>query len=390
MFKYSRLFKVILVIIAAVFMFTTISLLRYPYIAIAFTEGFPAPTWPAKGTFINVGSGAKKFPLPVEKDNTPTKRLQAIFNDSQGSSLLVVRNGIIELELNKTGVAKTTQFNSYSLVKSLMGALTFKAVADGKIKSLDESLASLHPGFVGSPLKTVTLRSLLDMTSAIRFEPVGSKAISVRQPKDLQKSFANPFGPMVELHFLGINEVLPHLVIDKTVTGQFNYQNINTAILSLILEQAYGEPINKILTDKIWNPANARQALWRKYGKNLNVTAYCCLYATTRDWARVAQFLMDNGSKDKPFLPQNLWNEFFGKNLKDDQVLKGAYANQTRYDILNRKGQALQGRFIYFMGHNGQVVYLMPEKNLIVIRFGEKPQLLHSTLYEVWNSIGKK
>jgi len=390
MFKYSRILKGFLIVVAAVFMFTTVSLLRYPYIAVAFTEGFPTATWPGKGVFVDVGNADKRFELPSIDQKRPTQRLKNIFKNSQAASLLVMRNGVIELELNEKGFSKTTQFNSYSLVKSLVGALAFKALADKKINSFDETLGNLDPRFENTPLSKTTLGSLLNMTAAIRFEPSGSKAISIRQPKDLQKSFANPFGPMVELHFLGIKEVLPHLVIDKSYSGKFNYQNINTAIISLILERIYDKPINKILEDQIWNPAQAGQAHWRKYGKNLPVSAYCCLYATTRDWAKVAMFLMNNGSKEKPFLPQNLWNDFFGKGFADDQVLKGAYANQTRYDILNREGQALQGRFIYFMGHNGQVVYLMPSQKLIVVRFGEKPQLLHSTLYESWNSIENK
>jgi hypothetical protein len=29
----------------------------------------------------------------------------------------------------------------------------------------------------------------------------------------------------------------------------------------------------------------------------------------------------------------------------------------------------------------------MPEKDLIVVRFGAHPQLLHSTLYEAWKEI---
>ncbi|GEM_PF-3578677 len=39
------------------------------------------------------------------------------------------------------------------------------------------------------------------------------------------------------------------------------------------------------------------------------------------------------------------------------------------------------------MGQNGQILYIMPEKNLVVYRAGERYQLLHSTLYGAWNTI---
>ena len=39
------------------------------------------------------------------------------------------------------------------------------------------------------------------------------------------------------------------------------------------------------------------------------------------------------------------------------------------------------------MGQGGQVLYLLPEQQLVVYRSGETAQLLHSTLYGAWNSI---
>ena len=390
MFKYSHVLKGLLFVVVAVFLFVSVTLVRNPHIAVAMSEGFPAATWPSKGAFADVGKVANAKKIKSHKTATATKQLEQLFKNSEGTSLLVVRNGAVELELLGEGFGESTKYNSYSLVKSLVGVLVFKAVAEKKIQSLDVQLGTIFVEFEKSQLGTITLRSLLNMTSKIQFETVGSKAMSVREPKDLQESFANPFGPMVELHFRGLREVLQHLVVAKNLDVKFNYQNINTALLAMVVEKVYRQPINKVLEEKIWNPAGAGIARWRKYGASRRVTAYCCLYATTRDWARVAMFLMNNGSKEKPFLPSGLWDKFFGKTIKDERVLSGAYANHTRYDILNRKGQKLQGRFIYFMGHNGQVVYLMPEKNLIIVRFGGKPQLLHSTLYEAWNSITAK
>ena len=57
--------------------------------------------------------------------------------------------------------------------------------------------------------------------------------------------------------------------------------------------------------------------------------------------------------------------------------------------MLDRAGQALQGPFTYLMGQGGQVLYLLPEQQLVVYRAGETVQLLHSTLYGAWNSISR-
>ncbi|MGI9407442.1 MAG: hypothetical protein ACR2O4_13810, partial [Hyphomicrobiaceae bacterium] len=58
-----------------------------------------------------------------------------------------------------------------------------------------------------------------------------------------------------------------------------------------------------------------------------------------------------------------------------------------RHDILDRPGEPIQGRFAYMMGQGGQVVYLMPSHDLVVVRFGGRHQKLHSTLYEVWRAV---
>jgi hypothetical protein len=64
------------------------------------------------------------------------------------------------------------------------------------------------------------------------------------------------------------------------------------------------------------------------------------------------------------------------------------YGNHNLQNVLDRPGQELQGPFTYFMGQNGQILYLMPGKGLVAYRAGTTYQFLHSTLYEAWNSAG--
>ena len=71
--------------------------------------------------------------------------------------------------------------------------------------------------------------------------------------------------------------------------------------------------------------------------------------------------------------------------LGDRRVRAGQL--EARGSGADRAGQALQGPFTYLMGQGGQVLYLLPEQQLVVYRAGETVQLLHSTLYGAWNSI---
>ena len=159
---------------------------------------------------------------------------------------------------------------------------------------------------------------------------------------------------------------------------------MNTALLGKVLETVYDQPLEVILSDMIWGPAGVAPAMWRTNPTTGRASAYCCLYARPLDWIMVGRFLLENGVDD-PFLPQDLWQEWIAPDLPDPTRAVGHYGWHLRHDVLDRQGEALSGPFSYFAGHDGQIVYLLPEQDAVVVRFGAKPQLLHSTLYTLFS-----
>ena len=137
-----------------------------------------------------------------------------------------------------------------------------------------------------------------------------------------------------------------------------------------------------ILSEVIWRPAGAGDAAWRVGGDG-RVSAYCCLYATARDWARVGRLLVGNGTPELPLLPDAVWRDWNLPDLPPEARRRSAYRGHLRHDVLDRAGAGIAGPFAYAMGHRGQVLYLLPGADAVVVRFGDAPQLLHSTLYEV-------
>ncbi len=358
-----------------------------PYLPRLLIEGYPAPVWPAYGSFATVAGGtAESIQPPAVTGLQPNDALKALFRDSNGRALIAVHQGRIVLAHYADGIASETKLNSYSMVKSLIGALTLKAIADGRLRSLDQPLRELLPGTGTPSLGDVTLRELLEMRSGIEVEAHGLTAIS--GDKDVEATKINLFGPMARLHTGGIAAVAAELRSLPEQRHTFNYQNVNTAILGEVLARAYRMPLEQALAAEIWAPAGAAPAEWRRYGEALPVSPYCCLYARAMDWAKVAYFLMHNGTPGKPFLPDALWRSFMSLDLAETEVADGRFGLHIRHDILDRTGEALQGRFSYFMGSRGQITYLLPDQDLVVVRFGDGFQKLHSTLYEVGRTVG--
>lgn len=365
------------------------AVLAFPHVPRLLYEGAPQLAWPKHGAYARVPGAEDRNAAAryVAASHSLPPGLAADFSASGGRAFLVFHNGALELEHYPVGVDADTRWNSFSLVKSLIGALLFKAVADGKIESLDAPIGRFLPDIGDMALRARPLRTFLDMTSGIAFEAAGVKTISGESTKDISDAFANPFSSMAQLHASGLSAVQGRLTIAAAAKDKFDYQNINTTLLGEVLERVYGRSLPEILADLIWRPAGAAPAYWRRHGSEGSITVYCCLYARPRDWMLVALHISRNGSAQEPFLPEPLWRSFLGLDLDAATIARGHYANHLRYDVLDRPGEPLQGRFAYFIGSGGQTVYLMPDKDLVVVRFGDRLQRLHSTLYAAWRAV---
>ncbi len=360
--------------------------LRRPWAATALQEGFPSRTWPAEGSFTQQGNiePIEQLPLPILQS---TADFQTHFERSKGSAVLVIKNGEIVYSQFADGFSFDTKFNSYSMAKSLVAALTIKAISDGKIASIDATVGELWPEAQATSVADVTVRELLDMRSGLSFE----QDPGTQGDANADLSFKNqavdygPFSKSARLHIEGVDAILNEVDRNEADRGTFLYQNLNTAILGRVLETVYAKSIDELLYEKIVVPAEAGGFHWRLYTKADQHSAYCCIYATAQWWAEVARYLMNNGAKQEPFLSQKWFHYFRGDDIAPDALAEGTYRSQIRYNILDRPGEDLQGRFHYFSGQNGQITYYVPDEDLLVVRFGEQYQLLHSTLYQIAN-----
>lgn len=356
-----------------------------PHLPRLAAEGYPAPRWPAAGRFTPVAGNPFTAPYaPMGELNEWLSRLTA---ESDGKALLVYRGDRLKLAHYAADVKPETRYNSYSLAKSLVGALLMKAVADGKISTLDDPIGKYLPAVGDRSLQQVPLRAFATMRSGLAAETAAAKSLSGSEHKALEAAWANPFDPMAKMHIKGLDAIAGNLTSLPEQRGRFSYQNTNTALIGAVVSKVYGLPLQQLLAEKIWRPSGAAPADWRLYGADLPVSPYCCIFATASDWLRVGAYLMHNGDEDDPFLPDALWREFFGTAVAPADRAAGHYGIHLYHDVLNRGGEPLQGPFSYMLGRGGQAVYMMPEKKLVVVRFGEGNQLLHSTLYAVWRGL---
>jgi len=152
-----------------------------------------------------------------------------------------------------------------------------------------------------------------------------------------------PLSPLGRLQAFGIEAILPDLRVDADSQGRFHYQSANSAPLRLLLEALDDRPLEIVLSRLLWQPAGAGAAHWRRTPTCDRVSAYCCLYATARDWAFVAQYVVNNGTEAAPLLPPDLRRAWIQPDLPAEMRRAGWYGFHLRHDELDRAGEALLG-----------------------------------------------
>ena len=244
--------------------------------------------------------------------------------------------------------------NSFSAVKSLVSLLIGIAIDEGKIGSLDDQVGIYLTDFNEDGKEKITLRHLLMMSSGM----------------DWHESGGNPFSHAAAAYYgTDLTGLIGGLNAITTPGVEFNYQSGNTQILSFVLEAATGKPIPQLAEEKIWKKiGTTHDAYWNLDTEQGTAKAFCCFYATPRDYAKLGQLILNKGSwgdtqvVSSSFLQEALtpapiqWN---GKPL----TKYGLHWWILRYKDID---------FTYARGIAGQYIISIPEHQMVIVRTGWK------------------
>lgn len=120
---------------------------------------------------------------------------------------------------------------------------------------------------------------------------------------------------------------------------------------------------------RYWRPLGAeRGALWSLDHADGMEKAYCCLYATARDYARLGQLYLNGG----------LWN---GSALVPADYIAAAISPAPLVDAGGRPTERYgygwwrmrhRGHAVYYAwGYQGQYVAVIPDRRLVMVRLGD-------------------
>ena len=193
--------------------------------------------------------------------------------------------------------------SSWSVAKSFISILVGIAIDKGFIESIEEPASNYIYEWENDLRQTIKIKDLLDMRSGL--VPLCRDNTDYSNPPLMVcTSFPSSGGdltPFPNLSEICINrEVAEVGVIQPWYTSEFTweegyflYVNCDTQVLGEILERAIGSDLETFAEVNLFSKIGFDNYWWRD--KSNNYTAYCCLDATSRDFAKFGQLILNHG-----------------------------------------------------------------------------------------------
>ena len=311
--------------------------------------------------------------------------LDSMLESSNTNAFLVIKNDSIIYEKFAGNLNKNSLHPSFSVAKSYIGTLVGIAIDKGIIRSAEDLVIKYFPELERNDarFKKLTIQHVLDMQSGF----------------DFNEDRASPFAGITRLYYgASLNRELGKLKMKSEPGKAFEYQSINTQLLSAILERASGEKITTLLATYLWTPLGTESdAIWSLDDKK-TAKAFCCLNATATDFAMLGRLYLKKGNWEGKQLLSESWinsttspealtkqgykNQWWACNnisyFKDSLSAQKAMTN-LKLDLPIHK---MKNGTYYFRqkvydyraeGILGQIVYVNPDNNVIIVRMGGYP-----------------
>lgn len=317
------------------------------------------------------GDYTERFALQPDKFPAPSALESAIdySRSQQGRGLMVWYDGALVASDFTDDLGPEAHTASYSMHKSVLAIAVLQAVEAGIIESIDDPVGNYLQAWRDDPRGQITLRQLLTHTTGLAHHPLdGSpgKALDLLLSSRIRETA------------LSYKQPVP-------AGEKFSYNNVNSQILGLALEDALaerGQRYADFLSESLWQPLGNRDAaVWlEKPGGSARFAS--ALEAGLEDWLAVGVMLANYGQYESQsilseqslsaLLEPSEHNPAYGLAIwrGDAWQEKRSYSAKTSFEALHSKPYRARDVF-FFDGFGGQRVYFVPSRRLVVARFSE-------------------
>ena len=294
---------------------------------------------------------------------------------NRSSAFLVWRDGVLE-ESSYFGDTKAESLlTSRSLAKPMTAIAVGRAMALGKIRSLDQPVADFIPEWrTDERRRLILVRHLLDMRSG--FLP---QSMSPDPAHILNRAYLHPRHDEIIIR--------EYPVVDAP-GSRYEYNNASSEMVAVLIERATGRRYAEFISSEILQPIGAPGGqVWVNRPGGVAHSG-CCLMLPAEAWLRLGILLSTDGVwQGKRLLPVGYVNEMrrptrenpyygLGVYVAGDYTPRRGFAHPEREadsrKVLHSEPYLAPDLFL-FDGNANQVVYIIPSERLVILRMGDNP-----------------
>lgn len=313
-----------------------------------------------KGPLTPSTDDEEKFPsLPVDNSNPINWEKDIAYNSfslsdkilkdlekTRTSSLLVVRDNKLVYEQYWKEHNSSSLMNSFSMAKGILSVMVGFAIDDGYLESEDQLISTVFPAYKQSKFgRFLSFRHLMTMQAGF----------------DWDEEYHHPFAENSKQYFTDDLADQAFRIGFKELPGKtYEYQSISAQLLGLALRKVTGQTLASYLSEKLWKPLGMEYpAKWSTDEKGVE-KAFCCIHAAAGDFAKLGQFLLQEGKWNG----KQLLNSEFCKKLLMPTKENDAFC----FNIWADDDSVVKHRFFY--GFLGQFIIMIPEKKMVIVKTG--------------------
>jgi CubicO group peptidase (beta-lactamase class C family) len=305
-------------------------------------------------------------------DPAALDQAQAYAAAMRSSALLVWHDGRLVRGWYAPWLDARSLLVTKSLSKPITALAVGRAIALGKIASLDQPLSAILPELQGTAKGRILVRHLLDMRSGM-----------------LDQGFsADPDHPLNRA-YLSIDhgrEILDHYPMMTEPGTHYAYANAPSDLVALVIERATGRRYGEFVGTEVLRPLGAPGGtIWVDRAGGLAHSG-CCTYLPAEVFLRMAMLILDDGVwHGRRLLPRGYTAQMRQGTPQNPNFGLGIWLGEPYHQ---RRGFGAPGMpgpqvlhsapyfdpdLFLFDGNSNQTVQVSPRHRLIVLRLGPTP-----------------
>ena len=257
--------------------------------------------------------------------------------DTEMHHFMALRHGKVICECNFAPYPKGMWHITHSMCKSITGMAIGMLIEEEKLK-LDENIYDIFSDHMNAFSKifrpVITVENLLTMTSGVTFNESG-----IVSGNDWLGSFLNAS-------------------VNGKPGTEFQYNSLNTYVLSAIVTKRTGETLTEYLTPRLFDPLGITKYYWETCPKGITKGGWG-LFLCAEDMAKLGQLYLQRGKWNGQQLVSEYWIEIStARHLKTQNDTYG-YGYQLWME-------QRPGSFEY-NGMLGQNVIIYPDMDMVLV-----------------------